>query len=166
MFLFVKKKMSASSHYELGLNHANTFTLHHTTLPNMQTTCYSLILSSRSIPCFSRKRPLSSFPSSDEDDAEPMTYDEKRQLSLNINKLPAKRLGEVVHIIQVKELALKETALKDSSPNEIEIDFDTLKASTLRDLEKYINNVLKTKRPTCKSLVTMVIYTPSKLKYS
>ena len=94
---------------------------------------------------FSRKLPLSSFPSSDEEDAEPMSYDEKRQLSLNINKLPAKRLGEVVHIIQVQE-----PALKDSSPNEIEIDFDTLKPSTLRDLEKYINNVLKTsKRPTC-----------------
>ncbi len=95
---------------------------------------------------------MSSFPSSDEDDAEPMTYDEKRQLSLNINKLPAKRLGEVVHIIQMKE-----PALKDSSPNEIEIDFDTLKASTLRDLEKYINNVLKTKRPACK-FVSMLLY--------
>ena len=74
-----------------------------------------------------------------------MTYDEKRQLSLNINKLPVKGLGEVVHIIQMKE-----PTLKDSSPNEIEIDFDTLKASTLRDLEKYINNVLKNKRPSCK----------------
>lgn len=74
-----------------------------------------------------------------------MTYDEKRQLSLNINKLPRNRLGEVVHIIQIKE-----PALKDSSPNEIEIDFDTLKASTLRDLEKYINNVLKTKQPSGK----------------
>ena len=101
------------------------------------------ILSSHSRPGL-KKRPLSSFPSSDEDDAEPMTYDEKRQLSLNINKLPAQRLGEVVHIIQMKE-----PALKDSSPNEIEIDFDTLKASTLRDLEKYINNVLKNKRPGC-----------------
>lgn len=94
-----------------------------------------------------KKRPLSSFPSSDEEDAQPMTYDEKRQLSLNINKLPVKRLGEVVHIIQRKE-----PTLKDSSPNEIEIDFDTLKVSTLRDLEKYINNVLKSKRPSCKSL--------------
>lgn len=77
-----------------------------------------------------------------------MTYDEKRQLSLNINKLPAKRLGEVVQIVQMKE-----PSLKDSSPNEIEIDFDTLKASTLRDLEKYINNILKQKRPSCESLV-------------
>lgn len=92
-----------------------------------------------------KKRPLSSFPSSDEDDADPMTYDEKRQLSLNINKLPAKRLGEVVHIVQMKE-----PTLQDSSPNEIEIDFDILKDSTLRDLEKYINNVLKNKRTSSK----------------
>ena len=72
-----------------------------------------------------------------------MTYDEKRQLSLNINKLPGKKLGEVVHIIQMRE-----PELKDSSPDEIEIDFETLKPSTLRELEKYINSVLKKqKRP-------------------
>ena len=90
-----------------------------------------------------KKRPLSGYPSSDEEDAKPMTYDEKRQLSLNINKLPGKKLGEVVHIIQMRE-----PELKDSSPNEIEIDFETLKPSTLRDLEKYISHVLKKqKRP-------------------
>ena len=41
--------------------------------------------------CFrpqAKKRPLSGYPSSDEEDAKPMSYDEKRQLSLNINKLP------------------------------------------------------------------------------
>ena len=35
------------------------------------------------------------------DNAKPMTYDEKRQLSLDINKLPGDKLGRVVHIIQV-----------------------------------------------------------------
>ena len=94
-----------------------------------------------------KKRPLSGYPSSDEDDAKPMSYDEKRQLSLNINKLPGKKLGEVVHIIQMRE-----PELKDSSPNEIEIDFETLKPSTLRDLEKYISHVLKKqKRPSSES---------------
>ncbi len=93
-----------------------------------------------------KKRPLSGYPSSDEEDAKPMSYDEKRQLSLNINKLPGKKLGEVVHIIQMRE-----PELKDSSPNEIEIDFETLKPSTLRDLEKYISHVLKKqKRPSGK----------------
>ena len=89
-----------------------------------------------------KKRPLSGYPSSD-DETRPMTYDEKRQLSQNINKLPGKKLGDVVHIIQMRE-----PELKDSSPDEIEIDFETLKPSTLRELEKYINSVLKKqKRP-------------------
>ena len=90
-----------------------------------------------------KKRPLSGYPSTDEEDTLPMTYDEKRQLSLNINKLPGEKLGQVVHIIQMRE-----PALKDSSPDEFEIDFETLKPSTLRDLDKYVNTILrKQKRP-------------------
>ena len=41
------------------------------------------------------------FVSEDEDNAKPMSYDEKRQLSLDINKLPGDKLGRVVNIIQV-----------------------------------------------------------------
>ncbi|KAJ7308221.1 hypothetical protein JRQ81_008742 [Phrynocephalus forsythii] len=48
----------------------------------------------------------------------PMTYDEKRQLSLDINRLPGEKLGRVVHIIQSRE-----PSLRDSNPDEIEIDF-------------------------------------------
>lgn len=33
------------------------------------------------------------FDSEDEDNAKPMSYDEKRQLSLDINKLPGKHTG-------------------------------------------------------------------------
>jgi hypothetical protein len=33
-----------------------------------------------------------------------MSYDEKRQLSLDINKLPGDKIGKVVHIIQVRTL--------------------------------------------------------------
>lgn len=73
-----------------------------------------------------------------------MTYDEKRQLSLDINKLPGEKLNRVVHIIQMRE-----RPIKDGSPDEIEIDFETLKPATLRELEKYVNSVLKKqKRPT------------------
>ena len=101
-----------------------------------------------------KKRPLSGYPSSDEEDAKPMSYDEKRRLSLSINKLPGKKLGEVVHIIQMRE-----PELKDSSPNEIEIDFETLKPSTLRDLEKYISHVLKKqKRPSSEFPLSVVNY--------
>lgn len=65
------------------------------------------------------------------------------------------KLGRVVHIIQMREPALKrEAALKDSSPDEFEIDFETLKPLTLRELEKYVNSILKKqKRPSSKSLV-------------
>lgn len=70
-----------------------------------------------------------------------MSYEEKRQLSLDINKLPGDKLGRVVHIIQTRE-----PSMKNSNPDEIEIDFETLKPSTLRELEKYVCNCLKKKR--------------------
>lgn len=69
-----------------------------------------------------------------------MTYDEKRQLSLDINKLPGEKLGRVVHIIQSRE-----PSLRDSNPEEIEIDFETLKPSTLRELERYVLSCLRKK---------------------
>ncbi|XP_021349026.1 bromodomain-containing protein 3-like isoform X3 [Mizuhopecten yessoensis] len=84
--------------------------------------------------------PPPAFDSDDEDNAKPMTYDEKRQLSLDINKLPGDKLGRVVYIIQSRE-----PSLRDSNPDEIEIDFETLKPSTLRELEAYVMSCLKKK---------------------
>ncbi|XP_074029140.1 bromodomain-containing protein 3 isoform X4 [Leptinotarsa decemlineata] len=78
--------------------------------------------------------------SEEEDNAKPMSYDEKRQLSLDINKLPGDKLGRVVHIIQSRE-----PSLRDSNPDEIEIDFETLKPSTLRELESYVASCLRKK---------------------
>ncbi|KAG9483166.1 hypothetical protein GDO78_009227 [Eleutherodactylus coqui] len=77
---------------------------------------------------------------SDDDQANPMSYDEKRQLSLDINKLPGEKLSRVVHIIQSRE-----PSLKDSNPQEIEIDFETLKPSTLRHLQQYVMTSLRKK---------------------
>uniref|UniRef100_A0A3B3WJQ8 NET domain-containing protein n=1 Tax=Poecilia mexicana TaxID=48701 RepID=A0A3B3WJQ8_9TELE len=71
----------------------------------------------------------------------PMSYDEKRQLSLDINRLPGEKLGRVVHIIQSRE-----PSLRDSNPDEIEIDFETLKPSTLRELERYVKSCLQKKQ--------------------
>ncbi|KAL0965545.1 hypothetical protein UPYG_G00282700 [Umbra pygmaea] len=78
---------------------------------------------------------------SDEEESLPMTYDEKRQLSLDINRLPGEKLGRVVHIIQSRE-----PSLRDSNPDEIEIDFETLKPSTLRELERYVKSCLQKKQ--------------------
>uniref|UniRef100_A0A3Q1HDW4 Bromodomain containing 4 n=1 Tax=Anabas testudineus TaxID=64144 RepID=A0A3Q1HDW4_ANATE len=80
-------------------------------------------------------------PGWDTDRCKPMSYEEKRQLSLDINKLPGDKLGRVVHIIQTRE-----PSLKNSNPDEIEIDFETLKPSTLRELEKYVSSCLRKKK--------------------
>ena len=68
----------------------------------------------------------------------PMTYEEKRQLSLDINKLPGEKLGRVVQIIKQRE-----PSHRDCNPDEIEIDFETLQHSTLRELERYVKSVLQ-----------------------
>uniref|UniRef100_A0A8C1FR37 Bromodomain containing 3a n=1 Tax=Cyprinus carpio carpio TaxID=630221 RepID=A0A8C1FR37_CYPCA len=47
----------------------------------------------------------------------------------------------VVHIIQSRE-----PSLRDSNPDEIEIDFETLKPSTLRELERYVKSCLQKKQ--------------------
>ncbi|KAM7393173.1 hypothetical protein PAMA_008024 [Pampus argenteus] len=67
----------------------------------------------------------------------PMTYDEKHQLSLDINRLPGTKLGRVVHIIRTRE-----PTVCDTNPDEIEIDFEILKPSTLRELERYVKSCL------------------------
>uniref|UniRef100_A0A3Q1AW98 Bromodomain containing 3a n=1 Tax=Amphiprion ocellaris TaxID=80972 RepID=A0A3Q1AW98_AMPOC len=67
----------------------------------------------------------------------PMTYDEKHQLSLDINRLPGMKLARVVHIIQTRE-----PSMGNASPDEIEIDFEILKPSTLRELEQYVKSCL------------------------
>ncbi|XP_045923238.1 bromodomain-containing protein 3-like isoform X2 [Micropterus dolomieu] len=75
-----------------------------------------------------------------DDESLPMTYDEKHQLSLDINRLPGGKLGRVVHIIQTRE-----PSMCDTNPEEIEIDFEILKPSTLRELEQYVKSCLNKK---------------------
>ncbi|XP_042334902.1 bromodomain-containing protein 3 isoform X2 [Sceloporus undulatus] len=87
------------------------------------------------------KQPPTTYDSDEEEEGLPMTYDEKRQLSLDINRLPGEKLGRVVHIIQSRE-----PSLRDSNPDEIEIDFETLKPTTLRELERYVKSCLQKKQ--------------------
>ena len=107
-----------------------------------------------------------------EDNSKPMTYEEKRQLSLDINNLPSEKLAPVVEVcvknmfdfdrsisfVSFEQIIhRREPSLRDSSPDEMEIDFEMLKPSTLRELEAYVNQVLKRKprkqpNPTGKNL--------------
>nr|XP_006123812.1 bromodomain-containing protein 3 isoform X2 [Pelodiscus sinensis] len=87
------------------------------------------------------KQASAPYDSEEEEEGLPMTYDEKRQLSLDINRLPGEKLGRVVHIIQSRE-----PSLRDSNPDEIEIDFETLKPTTLRELERYVKSCLQKKQ--------------------
>lgn len=75
-----------------------------------------------------------------DDESLPMTYDEKHQLSLDINRLPGMKLGRIVDIIQTLE-----PSMCDSNPDEIEIDFESLKPTTLRELERYVKYCLQKK---------------------
>ncbi|KAM9793875.1 bromodomain-containing protein 2-like [Syngnathus typhle] len=62
-----------------------------------------------------------------------LTYNEKHQLSLDINRLSGIKLGQVVRIIQKRE-----PWVCDANPDEMEIDFEILKPSTLRALQQYV----------------------------
>ncbi|KAK3575282.1 hypothetical protein QTP86_023402 [Hemibagrus guttatus] len=80
------------------------------------------------------------YESEGEELALPMSYEEKRRLSLDINKLPGDKLGKVVNIIKVRE-----PMLRDTDPEEIEIDFEALKPTTLRALEMFVMTCLRNK---------------------
>lgn len=67
----------------------------------------------------------------------PITYQEKKQLKLDINKLPGDKLGKLVKIIHTRE-----SCLRDSTLEEIEVDFDMLKSSTLRALQRFVAECL------------------------
>lgn len=60
--------------------------------------------------------------------------------NLGVFYVSGDKLGRVVHIIQSRE-----PSLRDSNPDEIEIDFETLKPSTLRELEAYVASCLRKK---------------------
>uniref|UniRef100_A0A8C9ZS05 Bromodomain, testis-specific n=1 Tax=Sander lucioperca TaxID=283035 RepID=A0A8C9ZS05_SANLU len=68
----------------------------------------------------------------------PMTYQEKKQLKLDINKLPGDKLGKLVNIIHARE-----SCLRDSTLEEIEVDFEMLKSSTLRALQRFVAACLR-----------------------
>ena len=64
--------------------------------------------------------------------SEPMTYQEKEALFSNINNLADDKFPYIVNIIQFFE------QLKDVNPDAFEIDIETLKPVTLRELEAFV----------------------------
>ncbi|CAD7679156.1 unnamed protein product [Nyctereutes procyonoides] len=74
------------------------------------------------------KQASASYDSEEEEEGPPMSYDEKRQLSLDTNRLPGRNWAA------------------DSDPDEIEIDFETLKPTTLRELERSVKSRLQKKQ--------------------
>lgn len=67
----------------------------------------------------------------------PVTYQEKKQLKSDIDKLPGDKLGLLVNIIHSREPCLNTTL------EEIEVDFEKLKSSTLRALQRFVTACLK-----------------------
>lgn len=68
----------------------------------------------------------------------PVTYQEKKQLKLDIDQLPGDKLGKLVTIIHARE-----SFPRDSDVEEIEVDFEMLKSSTLRALQRFVAACLK-----------------------
>lgn len=62
-----------------------------------------------------------------------VAYEEMKQLKLDITKLPSDKLGTLMNIIHTRE-----NGLRDSVSGEIEVDFETLKISTLRAMQRFV----------------------------
>jgi hypothetical protein len=74
--------------------------------------------------------------------ARPLNFEEKKQLSLGINKLPGDKLARVVAIIRENGMPLGGKGAAD----EIEIDIDALDIPTLRKLQRYVKSSLAPQR--------------------
>jgi len=68
---------------------------------------------------------------SEVDDVRPMTVEEKKVLSQEINKLAGENLQQILNIIEASRPLHREG-------QEIEIDLDTLPNETLRKLQEYV----------------------------
>mmetsp|Transcript_141 Transcript_141/g.288 ORF Transcript_141/g.288 Transcript_141/m.288 type:complete len:247 (-) Transcript_141:126-866(-) len=85
----------------------------------------------------STKRLLESVNFSDD---RAMSYEEKKQLSMDMNQLSSKKLGKIVEIIHYKHPKLLKQ--NESDPEEIEIDIDQIDDATLRGLQDFVAKAL------------------------
>lgn len=68
-----------------------------------------------------------------------MSFEEKRQLCIQINNLEPKYLGKVILIIHKAFPSILDG--KDAGDDEVEISIESLGTSTLRELEAYVRDV-------------------------
>lgn len=71
-----------------------------------------------------------------------MTADEKRHLIRSMKKLSRHQIGPILEIITAGEQWPKNPSTKK---DDVEINLDSLKTTTLRSLEDYVNSILDTK---------------------
>lgn len=76
-------------------------------------------------------------------DSREMSFEEKKVLSENIEKLDPDQMVKIVQIIQLRA----PRASSQANEQEIEIDLDKLDAVTLRQLEKFVYTCLNKKKP-------------------
>ncbi|XP_057372409.1 uncharacterized protein LOC130693297 [Daphnia carinata] len=74
-----------------------------------------------------------------EDDTNPMSPVEKRQLSIDIQLLPSDKLARVVHIFRSLE------PVDGPVPEEVVMDLDKVKPSTLKALQLYMDSIPTTR---------------------
>ncbi|KAJ1491490.1 hypothetical protein T484DRAFT_1742982 [Baffinella frigidus] len=67
-----------------------------------------------------------------------MTFEEKKTLSLNINKLPSNSMFKVLEIIKRRR-----SNVVGQDADEVEIDIDLLDNATLRELDKFVKDCFK-----------------------
>ena len=70
-----------------------------------------------------------------------MSFEEKKNLSLNINKLPVEAMPKVLEIIKRRR-----SHVVGQDEDEVEIDIDLLDNATLRELDKFVQSRLKPKQ--------------------
>ncbi|KAJ8900863.1 hypothetical protein NDN08_000162 [Rhodosorus marinus] len=75
----------------------------------------------------------------------PMSYEEKRKLGENINKLPGEKLGKLIEIV-----AKRTGKAEMNKDEEIELDIDAMDNKTLREMEAFVNSVVGRKKAASK----------------
>lgn len=84
-------------------------------------------------------------PRPDEIGKRPMTFEEKRKLSVNLERLPGEKLERIVQIIKKRNPDLGQ------NEDEIEVDIDSFDNDTLWELDRFVTNYMKSRGKKAKS---------------